>query len=59
MAPRRYPFCNGNHETDRHDDCDDESPLPPPPFNDGVSLTLAQFMAETTRQFAEVVARIP
>jgi hypothetical protein len=28
-------------------------------FNDGVHPALAQFMAETTRQFAEVVARIP
>jgi hypothetical protein len=33
-------------------------PPPPPPFN-GVNPALAQFMAKTTRQFAEVVARIP
>jgi hypothetical protein len=56
MAPRRYPIRNENH---RHDNRDDEFPPPPPPFNDGVNPTLAQFMAETTRQFAEVAARIP
>ncbi|XP_062164975.1 uncharacterized protein LOC133871563 [Alnus glutinosa] len=55
MAPRR----NGNYGNHRHSNRDNEFPPPPPPFNDGVSSALAQFMAETTRQFAEVVARIP
>jgi hypothetical protein len=32
-------------------------PLPPPP-NDRVNPALTQIMAETTRQFAEVVAQI-
>jgi hypothetical protein len=59
MAPRRYPIRNENYENHRHDNRDDEFPPPPPPFNDGVNPALAQFMAETNRQFAEVVARIP
>jgi len=59
MAPRRYPVRNENYGNHRHGNRDDEFPPPPPPFNDGVHPALAQFMAETTRQFAEVVARIP
>jgi hypothetical protein len=59
MVPRRYPVRNENYGNHRHGNCDDEFPPPPPPFNDGVHPALAQFMAETTRQFAEVVARIP
>jgi hypothetical protein len=59
MAPRRYPVRNENYGNHRHGNHDDEFPPPPPPFNDGVNPALAQFMAETTRQFAEVVARIP
>ncbi|XP_062151919.1 uncharacterized protein LOC133860302 [Alnus glutinosa] len=55
MAPRR----NGNYGNHRHNNRDNEVPPPPPPFNDGVSSALVQFMAETTKQFAEVVARIP
>jgi len=54
MAPRRYPVRNENYENHRHGNHDDEFPPPPPPFNDEVNLALAQFMAETTRQFAEV-----
>jgi hypothetical protein len=59
MAPRRYPVRNENYGNHRHGNHDDEFLPPPPPFNDGVHPALAQFMAETTRQFAEVVARIP
>jgi hypothetical protein len=59
MAPRRYLVRNENYGNHRHGNRDDEFPPPPPPFNDGVNPALAQFMAETTRQFAEVVARIP
>jgi hypothetical protein len=59
MAPRRYPVRNENYGNHRHGNRDDEFPPPPPPFIDGVNPALAQFMAETTRQFAEVVARIP
>jgi len=59
MAPRRYPVCNENYGNHSHCNRDDEFPPPPPPFNHGVNPALAQFMAETTRQFAEVVARIP
>jgi hypothetical protein len=59
MAPRRYPIRNENYENHRHGNRDDEFPPPPPPFSDGVNPAFAQFMAETTRQFAEVVARIP
>jgi hypothetical protein len=59
MAPRRYPVRNENYGNHRHGNRDDEFPPPLPPFNDGVHPALAQFMAETTRQFPEVVARIP
>jgi len=59
MAPRRFPVRNENYGNHRHGNRDDEFPPPPPPFNDGVHPALAQFMAETTRKFAEVVARIP
>jgi hypothetical protein len=59
MAPRRYPIRNENYKNHRHDNRDDKFPSPPPPFNDGVNPALAQFMAEPTRQFAKVVARIP
>jgi hypothetical protein len=61
MAPRHYPARNENYGNHRHGNRDDEfpPPPPPPPFNDGVHPALAQFMAETTRQFAEVVVRIP
>lgn len=59
MAFRRYPVCNENYENYRHGNRDDEFPPPPLPFNDGVNPALAQFMAETIRQFAEVVARFP
>jgi len=59
MAPRHYPVRNENYGNHRRGNRDDEFPPPPPPFNDGVHPALAQFMAETTWQFAEVVARIP
>jgi len=44
------------------ENCGEEnlSPPPlPPPFYDGVHPAMAQFMAETTRQFAEAVAQMP
>jgi hypothetical protein len=53
MAPRRYSVHNKNYENHRHDE------FPPTPFNDGVNPALAQFMAETIRQFVELVARSP
>lgn len=59
MAPRCYHVRNENYGNHRYGNRDDEFLPPPPPFNDGVNSALAQFMAETTRQFAEVVARIP
>jgi len=61
MAPRRCPIRKENYENHCHGNRDDEfpPPPPPPPFSDGVNLALAQFLAKTTRQFAEVVARIP
>jgi len=49
MAPRRYPVRNENYGNHRHGNRGDEFPPPPPPFNDGVHPTLAQFMAESTR----------
>jgi hypothetical protein len=58
MAPRRYPVRNENYENHRHDNRDDKFLPPPLPFIDGVNPAIAQSMAETTRQFAEVVARI-
>ncbi|XP_062171034.1 uncharacterized protein LOC133876803 [Alnus glutinosa] len=53
MAPRRYPVRNENYGNHRHGNRDDEFPPPPPPFNDGVHPALVEFMAKTTRQFAE------
>ena len=32
---------------------------PPPPYYAGVHPAMAQFMADTTRQFGEAVARMP
>jgi len=58
MPPRRRPLCNLNQEAPHLENSDDELPPSPPPFYDGVHSALAQFMADTTRHFAEVVALI-
>lgn len=61
MSPRRRPLCDINQEANHHENGDGELPPPPPPtsFHNGIHPALAQFMADTTRHFAEVVARIP
>ena len=61
MPLRRRPLCDVNQEAPHFENSDGElpPPPPPPPFYDGVHPALAQFMADTTRHFAEVVARIP
>jgi hypothetical protein len=58
-ALRRHPLYDINQETHHHENGDDELLPPRPPFHDGVHPALAQFMVDTTRHFAEAVARIP
>jgi hypothetical protein len=60
MPPRRHPLCDINHEAHRYENGDDDLPTTPLPlpFYDGVHPTLAQFMANTTRQFAKAIAQI-
>jgi hypothetical protein len=45
--------------TYENDDGELPHPPPPSPFYDGVHPTLAQFMAKSSRQFAERVSPIP
>jgi hypothetical protein len=63
MPSRCRSLCTNNQDS-RHCKNGDEDqpppPLPPPPqFNDGMHLALMQFMADTTRHFADAVSRIP
>jgi hypothetical protein len=57
MPPRHLLLCNVNQEAHHNENSDDELPTSPP-FYDGVHPALAQFMANTTRHFAEAVAQI-
>jgi hypothetical protein len=61
MPPRRRPPSDFGHEANHHENDGGEfqPPPPPPPFHDGIHPTLVQFLAETTRHFAEAVLRIP
>jgi hypothetical protein len=56
MPPHR---CRKNQELPHYDSSNNELTPPPPPFNNRVHPTLAQFMADTTRHYAEAIARIP
>jgi hypothetical protein len=62
MPPRRRPLCDFNQDPRHDENGDEELPPPPPPpppqFNDGIHPALVQFMADTTRHFAEAVSRI-
>jgi hypothetical protein len=61
MPPRGRPLCDFNHDPRQDENGDEELPPPPPPpqFNNGIHPALVQFMADTTRHFAEAVSRIP
>jgi hypothetical protein len=56
MLPHRR---HKNQDVHHHENGNRRIPPPPPPFYNGVHLALAQFMAETTRQFAEAIVQIP
>jgi len=58
MPPRRHPLCDFNQDPRHNENGDEELPPPPPQFNDGIHPALVQFMADTTRHFAEAVSRI-
>jgi hypothetical protein len=58
MPPRRRPLCDFNHDPRPEENSDERIPPPPPSSNDRTNPALTQLMAETTRQFAEVMAQI-
>ena len=58
MPPRRRSNVNEENEVPHYEN-NDGPPPPPPPYNEGIHPTLAQFMVDTNRHFAEVVDRIP
>jgi hypothetical protein len=58
MPLRRRRLYDINQKTHPNEKGDDELPPSPPPFYNGVDLALAQFIADTTRHFAEAVAQI-
>jgi hypothetical protein len=61
MPPRRRPLYDSNRvpRPERNGEEDLPPPPPPPPFNDGIHPALVQLIADTTRQLAEVISRIP
>lgn len=59
MPPRRRPLRGISRDAHHSENSDEDQPPPPPPFHNGVHPTLMQFMADTTRHFADAVSRIP
>jgi hypothetical protein len=60
MPPRRQSLRINNRDPHHGENGDDDLPPPPPPpppprFNDRIHQALAQFMADTTRQFTEAI----
>jgi hypothetical protein len=58
MPPRRHPLYDFNHDLRPEENSNERIPPPPPSSNDRTNPALTQLMAETTRQFTEVVAQI-
>ncbi len=53
---RNMPPRLQNQDIPHYENSDGRIPPPPPPPNDRINPVLAQFIAEATRQFAEMVA---
>jgi hypothetical protein len=59
MPPRQRNLSNLRRSEENRGEENLPPPPPPPPHYDGMHPAMVQFMAETTRLFAEVVARLP
>jgi hypothetical protein len=61
IPPRRRPLYDSNRVPRPEENGEEDLPPrpPPPPFNDGIHPALVQLIADTTRQLAEVISRIP